>query len=157
MLPLWSTFVEKVQIQTFWAKLVRKRSEFTQKSPNFIISPSYNAYFTLMNCPNNCRSATNSHTIIIQPSTTLCAITYWCSNYHLNKNCRGCSKKYGYHVRRIFWIAKCLVNKVCIHIKNWPKRSEKSPHLSLKMVRKKSEFSIFESDFNSGSTVCRLF
>ena len=36
--------------------------------------------------------------------------------------------------------------------KNWLKRSEKSPNLPLKMVRKKSEFSIFESEFNSGST-----
>ena len=43
-------------------------------------------------------------------------------------------------------------DKVCIFNKNWPKRSEKSPNLPLKLVRKKSEFSIFESEFNSGST-----
>ena len=32
------------------------------------------------------------------------------------------------------------------------KKSEKSLHLSLKLVRKKSELSLFESEFNSGST-----
>ena len=75
VLPLWSAFAEKVRIRTFWAKLVRKRSEFTLKSPNFIIFPSYNAYLTLINCPNNCTSATNSHMIIIQPCTAVCALT----------------------------------------------------------------------------------
>ena len=69
VLPLWSAFAEKVRIRTFWAKLVRKRSEFTLKSPNFIISPLYYAYYTLINCPNNCRSETNRHTIIIKPCT----------------------------------------------------------------------------------------
>ena len=43
--------------------------------------------------------------------------------------------------------------KVRIFIKQRPIKSEKSLHLPLKMVRKKSEFSIFESEFNSGSTV----
>ena len=45
------------------------------------------------------------------------------------------------------------MTKVRISIKNRPRKSEKSLHLPLKMVRKKSEFSIFESEFNSGSTV----
>ena len=42
--------------------------------------------------------------------------------------------------------------KVRIFIKQRPIKSEKSLHLPLKMVRKKSEFSIFESEFISGST-----
>ena len=47
------------------------------------------------------------------------------------------------------------MTKVRIFMKKGLKRSEKSLNLPLKMVRRKSEFSILESEFNSGSAVVR--